>query len=286
MTDLLSGVDVSNRISEELKASRADLERCGLVPKLAVVQIGNNADDVAYANSAAKKCAAFGVESNVFPVAESCGFSEFAELFDRLNGDDSTDGILILGSYPTNQIREYVQGNIVPRKDVDGIGYVNIARLYSADPKAVVPCTAQAVLELLDHYGIDVSGKKLCVVGRSLIIGRPLAISLTNRSATVTVCHSRTHELDSECRDADIVCCSIGKGRFFTAKFFRPESVVIDVGINFDENGKLCGDVDFESVSGHVKALTPVPRGVGSITNAVLVKHILESCASKIGDGA
>ena len=172
---------------------------------------------------------------------------------------------------------EYIKNKIDHRKDIDGIGFSNMAALYAGDSNVIAPCTAEAVVALLDYYNIDLTGKLVTVLGRSLVVGKPVAMLLLNRNATVNICHSNTLNIAEICKKSDIIVSCVGNAKFVKENFVNDKSIVIDVGINIDEEGEVCGDVDFEKVEKIVKAITPVPRGVGGITNAILAKHVVES---------
>ena len=277
----LAGAPVAKALADWIDARMVELSERDIVPGLGILQIGDAPDDMAYERMAIKKCDQFGLTHRIQVLAPDCAFREFREVFDSLNNDDRIDGILILGAFPGAEHQNYVQSHIVHRKDIDAIGHESIARLYSSTPDAVAPCTVEAVLELLDHYQLDVKGKRVCVLGRSLVIGRPLALALVNRSATVQICHSRTADLASETLRADYVFCSIGKARMLGTDHIGEGATVIDVGINYDETGKMCGDADYEALQGHAAAVTPVPGGVGAVTNTVLIKHIIASAMKR-----
>lgn len=277
----LAGAPAAKALADWIDARMVELAEQGIVPGLGILQIGAAPDDMAYERMAIKKCDQFGVTCRVTALEPDCSFRDFQKAFDDFNKSEDIDGILILGAFPGADHQNYVQSHIVHRKDVDAIGHESIARLYSSTPDAVAPCTVEAVLELLDHYQLDVKGKRVCVLGRSLVIGRPLALALVNRSATVQICHSRTADLASETKRADFVFCSIGKARMLGLDHIGEGATVIDVGINYDETGKMCGDADYDALQGHAAAVTPVPGGVGAVTNTVLIKHIIASAMKR-----
>lgn len=280
MAFILNGVTVSNYIKEKLSNFIKDKREVS--PCLVVIRFGDNEDDISYQKSAEKKCKEFGIRFHLIEIDKMKKTSQFIDIFDKINNDDSIDGIIIMGDYPNKIIKEYVQRNIIPRKDVDGIGYENIAKLYSNDKSAIIPCTVESVMSLLDFYNIELKGKKVCVLGRSLVIGKPLALCLLNRDATVILCHSKTVDIELQAKQADIIVGSVGIARFINQDFVTKNSIVIDVGINFDENGKICGDADYDNLYDCVQAITPVPKGIGSITNMILVSHVYHSYLERI----
>lgn len=268
---ILTGKEVVEHISQELEAEQKKWSQKNERPKLTIFRIGNNPDDLSYQKSAIKKCELYGID--VITVEADNDEREFIKQFNMIN-NSKTDGLLILGKIPTFFATQYIQNNIKQEIDVDGFGNKNMAKLYSGKRDAVIPCTAEAVMELLKFYDINVSGKNVCILGRSLVIGKPLAMELLNKNATVTICHSKTKNLKETCKSADIIFSSIGKAKFINREYVKEGSIVIDIGINFDQEGKICGDVDYDDVIDIVGAITPVPKGVGPITNMVLMKHI------------
>lgn len=280
MAIILDGLAVSNYIKEQLLNFRKDNKECS--PCLVVIRFGCNKDDISYQKSAEKKCKEFGIQFNLIEIDRAEKTNRFIDIFDKINKDDSVDGIIIMGEYPNDTIKEYVQRNIIPRKDMDGIGYENIAKLYSNDKSVIVPCTVEAVMRLLDFYNIELKGKKICILGRSLVIGKPLALCLVNRDATVILCHSKTIDIEDQAKQADIIVAAVGSARFINQDFVTEKSIIIDVGINFDKNGKICGDADYDNLYDCVQAITPVPKGIGSITNIILISHVYHSYLERL----
>ncbi len=202
---------------------------------------------------------------------------EFLKVLDRLNKDSKINGIIIMRPLPSQISEDVVKYKIAPEKDVDCFSPINVSKVMSGDSDGFAPCTPAAVIEILDYYGIGLEGKRAVLVGRSMVVGRPLAMMLLKRNATVTICHTRTKNLPQETRRAEILIAAAGKARMVTKDMVSEGAVVIDVGINFDESGKMCGDVDFDSVSPIAGQITPVPGGVGSVTSTVLAKHVIEA---------
>lgn len=247
----------------------------GFVPKLAIVRVGEKPDDLSYERGAMKKMEAFGlrVQSYVFP--EEIGDGEFREAFARINGDPDVTGILLLRPLPKHICEKAVEQMIDPAKDLDGISPVNIAKVFAGDDSGFAPCTAEAVVEVLKANEIPISGKRVTIVGRSMVVGRPLSMLMLKEHATVTICHTRTADLPGTCKNAEILVAAAGKAKMLNAEYVGQGAIVIDVGINVDENGKLCGDVDFDSIKERAAMATPVPGGVGAVTTAVLAKHLV-----------
>lgn len=275
----LKGAAVSAKIKEEVEALLGELG--GRSPKLAIVRVGERPDDLSYERGAKKKLASFGLEAESFAFPENISDKEFKEAFVRINEDPNVDGILLLRPLP-KQIREKdIERLIDPGKDLDGISPENIAKVFSGDEKGFAPCTAEAVVEVLKANDIPISGKRVTIVGRSMVVGRPLAMLLLKENATVTICHTRTADLKKATKDGEILVAAAGRARMLDASYVGPEAVVIDVGINVDENGKLCGDVDYDSLEGTASMATPVPGGVGAVTTAVLAKHLVLAAVEK-----
>lgn len=272
---ILKGAEVSAKIREEVQEMLGRLE--GRIPKLAIVRVGEKPDDLSYERGAIKKMAAFGLEAESYAFGEDIGDKEFKEEFKRINEDPEVAGILLLRPLP-KQIREKdIENMIDPAKDLDGISPVNIAKVFAGDMGGFAPCTAEAVVEVLKANKIPIAGKRVVIVGRSMVVGKPLAMLLMKENATVTVCHTKTVDLPGTCKNGEILIAAAGRAKMLDGDYVGPGAVVIDVGINVDENGKLCGDVDFESVQEKAAMATPVPGGVGAVTTAVLARHLVQA---------
>lgn len=271
----LKGAEVSAKIKEQVQKMLGGLD--GAVPTLAIIRVGERPDDVSYERGAIKKLAAFGLEvrSCVFP--QDISNEEFQRKFREINGDPEITGILVLRPLPRQICERDTQAMISPDKDVDGISPVNIAKVFAGDGSGFAPCTAEAVVEVLKANHIEISGKRAVIVGRSMVVGKPLAMLLMKENATVTVCHTKTADLPGTCRGGEILVAAAGRAKMISGDYVGPGAVVIDVGINVDENGKLCGDVDFESIEGKASMATPVPGGVGAVTTALLAKHLVQA---------
>lgn len=272
----LLGKEVIKSINENVAIKRKLLDKMSIEPVLFVMMFNASSDDYAYKNTILKKC-----EKNTISceVVEEENEQEFIEKFRDYNKNKNVDGIIVMGKL-TDKISQTIKLEIDERKDVDGVGYINMAKLYSGE-KATIPCTSEAVLKMFDYYNIDLKGKNVTVIGRSNIIGKPLFMSILARGATVTVCHSKTNDLKKMVENSDIVCSAVGRKNLVTSDMVNNNMVVIDIGINVDENGNMCGDVDYDKVSEIVKAITPVPGGVGMVTNSVLVEHVLDSALKR-----
>lgn len=271
---LIDGKAASAKLREDLKREVEALEQEGITPGLAVVIVGNNQASRAYVNNKKRACAELGIYSEEYALPEETTQRELIELVEKLNKKPDIDGILVQLPLPEQINEQAVIEAITPEKDVDAFNVRNVGRIMVGDYK-FAPCTPAGVMELLSQNGIDVQGKECVVVGRSNIVGKPMAMLLLHQNGTVTVCHSRTKNLKEVCRRADILVTAVGKAKFFTPEYVKPGAVVIDVGMNRDEAGRLCGDVDFASVSEIAGAITPVPGGVGPMTITMLMKNTI-----------
>lgn len=273
MAIILDGKKVAADIKEELKQStEVFVEMYGKRPCLAVVQVGDNPASTVYVNNKIKSCQEIGFVSKSFHYTSAMTENELINLITDLNHDETIHGILVQLPLPEHINEANIIKVIDPKKDVDSFHPYNVGCLMTGET-SFLPCTPAGIIELLRRYNIDIAGKECVIVGRSNIVGKPIAQLLLQQNGTVTVCHSKTHNLAEHCRKADILICAIGKPKFFTAEYIKPGAVVIDVGINRDENNKLCGDVDFEVVKDRAGAITPVPGGCGPLTIAMLMKN-------------
>ena len=270
----LRGKKVSDGIKEYVSK---ELETLTFVPKLAIVRVGENPDDMSYERGATKKLKSFGLDvaSYVFP--QDMSDEDFKKAFKDINEDDEVTGILLLRPLPRTINEKDIENMIDPKKDLDGISPINIAKVFAGDTTGFSPCTAEAVIEVLKAYDIELTGKRVTVVGRSMVVGKPVSMLLLKENATVTMTHTRTVDLKKTCSDAEIVVAAAGRAKMLNSDYCGQDAVMIDVGINVDENGKLCGDVDYATLDGKASAATPVPGGVGTITTAVLAKHLIQA---------
>lgn len=275
----LKGAAVSARIKEEVSEMLEKLG--GAVPRLAIVRVGEKPDDISYEKGAKKKMESFGLawESYVFP--EDISHQDFREEFIKINADPQIDGILLLRPLPRQIDEKEIERLIEPGKDLDGISPENIAKVFAGDSTGFAPCTAEAVIQVLKANDIPIAGKRVTIVGRSMVVGKPLAMLFVKENATVTICHTKTADLEGACRNAEILAAAAGRARMLDGRYVGQDAVVIDVGINVDENGKLCGDVDFDSIQENASMATPVPGGVGAVTTAVLALHLVQATARR-----
>lgn len=276
MAQILDGKALSAKIKEELSKEVLSLQKKGIKPGLAVIIAGNDSASRVYVNNKKKACEACNIYSEEYALPESTTEGELLDLIQKLNERKDISGILVQLPLPKGIDQERVLLSISPKKDVDAFHPYNVGKIMIGDFD-FLPCTPAGVMELIHLSGIDVCGKKCVVVGRSNIVGKPQAMLLLHENATVTICHSRTKNLKEECLNADILVAAVGKAKFITADMVRPGAVVIDVGMNRDENGKLCGDVDFENVKDKCFAITPVPGGVGPMTIAMLMRNTVKA---------
>lgn len=275
MSILMKGADVAADMKEDLIKETESLQERGIHPCLGIVRVGARSDDMAYERGARKRMESIGIGCEVTELPEDITQEDFEEAFRNVNDNPDIHGILLFRPLPPHLDEEPVRAAIHPSKDVDCMSPVNIAKVFSGDDTGFAPCTPEAVMEMLDYYKIDLKGKRVTVIGRSMVVGRPLSMLLLKRHATITMCHTRTKELAKTCREAEILVAAAGRARMVSEDMTGEGAVVVDVGINVDEEGNLCGDVDFDNVQEKASFISPVPRGVGSVTSSVLAKHVL-----------
>lgn len=277
MAHILEGSKVIESLNSRILEQVAQLKAQSVVPTLALVRVGEREDDIAYERGAIKKAAALGVDTRSLVLSEESTTADLCTCIKELNYDASVHGVLLFRPLPEHINEDQVCNTLAPQKDIDGITNLSLAGVFSHTNMGYAPCTAQACIEILDHYGYELAGKKAVVVGRSLVVGKPLAMLLLERNATVTVAHSRTKDLPKTVQEAEIVIACVGKAELLNASYFSPGQIVIDVGINVNESGKLVGDVKADEAHGIVEALSPVPGGVGAVTTSVLVKNVVDA---------
>lgn len=276
MYKIIDGKKISSEIKDELKVRVAELKAEGKSIALAVIQVGNDPASSVYVGNKKKACAYIGIESLSYELQEQTTEEELLKLIDKLNRDDKVNGILVQLPLPEHIDENKVIQAISPKKDVDGFHMQNVGAL-CVGGEGYVSCTPLGIIELLKRSGISIEGKNCVVLGRSNIVGKPMSLLLLRENGTVTVCHSRTQDIKSITRQADILVVAIGKPRFVDETFIKEGAVVIDVGIHRNEENKLCGDVDFEKAAPHASAITPVPGGVGPMTIAMLMNNCVKS---------
>ncbi len=282
MAVIIDGKAVSKEVKAKVAAEVAGLKERGVTPGLAVVLVGNDPASRTYVTNKEKDCAAVGIRSEEYALPETAKQEELLALVRRLNEKKEVNGILVQLPLPKGFDAGAVTETISPEKDVDAFHPSNVGRIMIGNCR-FVPCTPAGIMELLHHESVSPEGKRCVVIGRSNIVGKPMAMLLLHENGTVTICHSRTRDLKAICKEADILVAAVGKPKFVTADMVKPGAVVIDVGMDRDENGKLCGDVDFANVEPVASRITPVPGGVGPMTRAMLLKNTVT--AAKIQNG-
>jgi len=277
----LRGLPVVDALAEKFKVQIEESVKSNIVPKLAVVRVGERGDDLAYEKGIIKRFSAVGADAEIFSAPLDISQHALEQMIMDLNGDERAHGIIVFRPLPGHLSEARLKTIIDDKKDVDCMGITNTAYVFEGHKTGYAPCTPQAVIEILDYYGIGLAGKKVTIIGRSLVVGKPLAMLLLDRNATVTICHTKTLNLAEECKKADILIPCAGAAKMVGPDFTHGEQIIIDVGINY-AGGKLCGDVDYEAVANKVAAITPVPGGVGTVTTSVLLKHTIQSAENKI----
>ncbi|MBR1660417.1 MAG: bifunctional 5,10-methylenetetrahydrofolate dehydrogenase/5,10-methenyltetrahydrofolate cyclohydrolase [Oscillospiraceae bacterium] len=278
MAEILKGAPVAAALNEKLSADVAELKARGVTPTLAIIRVGERDDDIAYERGAMKRCEQMGVAVKNAVLPANVDSETFFKTLNELNNDSEVHGILLFRPLPKQLDGEKARKMLAPEKDVDGCTDGSLAGVFTGTELGYPPCTAQAAMEILHYYGIDPKGKRVAVIGRSLVIGRPVAMMLMHENATVTICHTRTVDVPSITKQADIVIAASGQMESVGAEYLREGQVVIDVGIGWNEaKGKLCGDVKFEEAEPVVGKITPVPGGVGSVTTSILVSHVVKA---------
>lgn len=283
MALLLKGAPVAAALGEKTAAAAAALREAGVVPTLAILRVGERPDDLSYEKGAKKRCDAAGVDVRSVVLPEDVTQEKLMDTLEELNRDDGVHGILLMRPLPAHLDGEAARRALAPEKDVDGVTDGSLAGVFTGSGEGFAPCTAQAVAEVLDFYEIPLAGAHAVIAGRSLVVGRPAAMLLMAKGATVTICHGKTKSLPAMTRQADILVAAVGRMGFFGSEHIAPGQVVVDVGIHFnEETGKLCGDVRFDEAEPVAAAITPVPGGIGAMTTAVLVSHVVEAAQRRM----
>ena len=277
MAKILKGKEVIDSLNEELRERSKVLNEEGITPTLGIVRLGERPDDMAYERGALKRAENTGVNVQQFVFDKDMSQDELLDEIDKINNDDSIHGVLMFRPLPPHIDDETVRNALAPEKDVDGITDMSMAGVYSGSDTGFPPCTAEACIQILDYYDVDLKGKNVAVIGRSQVIGKPVAMMLIGKNATVTVCHTKTEDMADICHNKDIIIAAAGHQGTVTEDFLSPDQTVIDVAINFDDDGNMCGDVDFPAAENIVDAITPVPGGVGTVTTSMLMKHVIEA---------
>lgn len=285
MAKILHGKEVSEKLLAALKEDAAELLNKGIVPTLAILRVGDKDENIAYEKSVIKRCDDVGIVSRCFLLPEKTDENRLISVISEINHDDKIHGMLIFLPLPEHINEELIRNSVHPEKDIDGITAGSMAGVYSGSGTGFPPCTAEACIEMLDYYGYDVKGKKAVIIGRSTVVGKPAAMMLLKKNATVTICHTGTADLPAVCRDADLLIAAAGKAGIINEDHLNENQVVIDVGIHVKEDGSLCGDVDFSKAEPIVGAITPVPGGVGTVTASMLAKHVIDAAKRQTGQG-
>ncbi|MCI1959800.1 MAG: bifunctional 5,10-methylenetetrahydrofolate dehydrogenase/5,10-methenyltetrahydrofolate cyclohydrolase [Clostridia bacterium] len=278
MGEIIKGKPVADAITETLKADVESLKAKGIEPKLKIVRVGAREDDLSYERGALKRMEKCGIAAEVLELPADICQADFVKALKAVNDDASVHGILLFRPLPKQLDMEEIKFIVDPVKDIDCMNPLNAEKIFEGDKTGYPPCTPQACVEILDYYGVDLKGKNVAVVGRSMVVGKPLAMLLLGKNATVTICHSRTSDLPAVCRQNDVVVAAVGRAEMVKGNFIKDGAVVIDVGINVNSEGKLCGDVAFNECVEKASMITPVPAGVGSVTTSVLAKHVVKAC--------
>ncbi|MCH3966006.1 MAG: bifunctional 5,10-methylenetetrahydrofolate dehydrogenase/5,10-methenyltetrahydrofolate cyclohydrolase [Clostridium sp.] len=278
MCNIIKGKPAADDISSSLISEVADLKSKNIIPKLTIIRVGENESDIAYERGALKRCGNIGIDVDVRKLPENISQKDFIRKLEEKNDDRSVNGIMVFRPLPEHLDENVIKYSIDPEKDVDCFNPANMSKILENDISGFAPCTAAAVMEILKYYKVEVQGKRAVVVGRSMVVGKPLSLLLLNANATVTVCHSKTQNMKEICSEADILVACVGRPNMIDSAYIKQGAVVIDVGINVDQNGSLCGDVDTKSCIQKAEMITPVPGGVGSVTTSVLAKQVVAAC--------
>ena len=277
MARQLLGKEVTAALNDRIIEKAEKLKAKGIVPTLQIIRVGENPGDLSYERGASKRCDTLGIACEKTALPEDVSQEELLDVINAANKNDEVHGVLLLRPLPKHIDQALIENALDPAKDVDCMTDASLTGVFTGKAIGFPPCTAQACMEILDHYGIECEGKKAVVIGRSLVIGKPAAMMLLKKNATVTVCHTRTIDMPSVTRQADILVVAAGRAGIIGKEYVSPGQTVIDVGINVNSEGKLCGDVDYAAAEPVVEAITPVPGGVGSVTTSVLADHVAEA---------
>lgn len=281
MTQILKGKDVATKLKEEIKDRVQQLKDKGTAPKLAVLRVGENPNDLSYEKGILKNCDNLGLESEIVAVEESISTEELLKKMEELNNDDSIHGILMFRPLPKHIDEKQMQEAIDPAKDVDCMHPYNLARVFASDKDTLEPATPRSAMEILKYYDIDLTGKHVVIVNRSMVLGRPLAMMMLSENASPMICHSKTRDLPELTKAADVVVLAAGRAKSFGEEYFNEDSIIIDVGVSEAEDGSIAGDADYDKLVNKVKAITPVPGGVGAMTTTLLLNQVVRACEMK-----
>ena len=277
MAQQLLGKEVTASLNTRILEQVDILARKNIRPCLEIIRIGDQESDISYEKGAMKRCSLLQIECRTVHLGAEVSQEELLSVIERANRDEQVHGVLLLRPLPKYMDRHLVENALDPAKDVDCMTDASLLGVFTGKQTGLPPCTPQACMEILDHYGIDCTGKRAVVIGRSLVVGKPAAMMLLGRNATVTICHTKTENLEERAREADILLVCAGRAKMIDEKYLHQGQVVLDVGINVNEEGKLCGDLDMEAAEKAGALYTPVPGGVGSVTTSVLAAHVVEA---------
>ncbi len=282
MSEILRGKPVATQLKEETSERVAKLREKGIDPKLAVLRVGANPNDISYERGILKNCDNLGITAQVVEVEESVDTQGLLAVLEELNGDDSVDGILMFRPLPRHLDEKLISESIDPNKDVDCMHPYNLAKVFASDTSGLEPATPRSAMEILKFYGIELTGKRVAIINRSMVLGRPLAMMMLKENASPIICHSKTDDLKGLTKWADIVVLAAGRAKSFGEEYFTKDSIIIDVGVSEAEDGSIAGDADYENLVDKVKAITPVPGGVGSMTTTILLSQVVKACENKL----
>ena len=277
MAKILSGKEVAASLSEGIKTKVDELLTKDIHPMLVLLRVGDNPNDLSYERGIVRRCESLGVSFEKIVLPEDVSQDLLLEVTNDINNNNRIHGCLLFRPLPANLNQSLIENSLVPAKDVDCMTDISLSGIFTGKEIGFPPCTPQACMKILDYYGIDCTGKRAVVVGRSLLAGKSVAMMLLQKNATVTICHTRTRDLPSITREADILIAAAGKAGMIGAEHVRPGQIVIDIGINCNSHGEICGDVDYDAVQPVVDMITPVPGGVGAVTTSMLVSHVVEA---------
>lgn len=276
MPIIIDGKKIAQKIKQELKQECEELKKQGIIPKLAVIMVGDNPASKIYVRNKSKACEEVGIKYEEYLLDKDISQEKLMDLIESLNNDKTINGILLQSPLPQHLDINKAFSEISPKKDVDGFNPINVGKLIM-NQDTFVPCTPYGVMKMFDEYNIDLNGKNVVILGRSNIVGKPIAACCINRNATVTTCHSKTLNLEEHTKKADIIIVAIGKPKFIKKEMIKKDAVIIDIGINRTEEGKIVGDVDFENIKEIASYITPVPGGVGPMTIAMLMNNVIKA---------
>lgn len=275
---LLKGIEVAKDIKNQIDHSVEKLRKEGKYPHLGIIRVGHDPSDISYEMSIVKNCNTLGITSSVFEVLEDVDTDGLVKQIEELNLNNDISGILLFRPLPKHIDEERIREAIDPSKDVDCMHPLNLEKIFEGNNSGYAPCTPKAAMEILKFYDIPIDGKNVVVINRSMVVGKPLSMMLLKENATVTICHSRTKNLHKITKNADIVLTALGKAKFLDDKYFNKDSIVIDIGVSLDDEGKISGDVNIEDIDGKIAMITPVPGGVGSVTTSILLMQVVDAC--------